>query len=288
MHQSLSHKWWLGIAALIAFDLLLWQAIVARQTHASDAALYFLDVGQGDSQLISLPGDVQILIDGGPPNGKVLDALARVLPPGDRYVDVLIMTHPQTDHFGGFADVFERYEVGALIGSGRDATLAGYRDLEHRRNTHKVPYVTVEAGDMIRYGDAVLSILNPTPRFLSDKEVNESSVVTRLDYGAMSALYTGDIGAPVEQALSKNPAVDVDVLKVPHHGSRFSSSAGFLAAVSPKAAVIGVGKNSYGHPTPAALGRLEKAGAQIFRTDTDGTIRINLSEGNLLIYKEKK
>ena len=287
MKKERSHKILFVLLALAVFDAVLWHTIFASRATEDSFALYFLNVVQGDSQLIALPGDVQILIDGGPPNGKVLEALARVLPAHDRYIDLLVMTHPQTDHFGGLIDVMGRYEVGAFLGSGRQATLAGYEDLERVRNEEQIPYMVVTAGDVIRYQDAILTVLSPDKRFLHDKEVNESSVVVRLDYGSLSALYTGDIGTPVEQALSKNLAVDVDILKVPHHGSKFSSSEDFLAAVSPKVAVIGVGKNSYGHPTPAALARLENAGAQIFRTDMNSTVKIELAEGEFRVYTEK-
>ena len=199
----------------------------------------------------------------------------------------MVLTHPQTDHFGGLIDVLDRYEVGAIIGSGRGSTLSSYRAFEEMRKEKRVPYVVVRKGDAIRYGEAVLSILSPDEALVRNEEVNESTVVVRLDYGALSALYTGDIGAPAETALVKSKSIDVDVLKVPHHGSRFSSSKEFLKAVSPKIAVIEVGKNTYGHPTPAALGRLKDAGAEIFRTDKNGRVEISKKDESMEIFFEK-
>jgi competence protein ComEC len=274
--------------ALLVFDVALYHTIYAKQANGDDSALYFLDVGQGDSQLITLPGDAQILIDGGPPNGKVLEALAKALTPGDRYIDIVVMTHPQLDHFGGLIDVLDRYEVGVVLGSGRQGEISAYKDFDRIRNEHKVPYIEMRKGDKIRYVDATFDVLSPDTTFLKSKELNDTCVVLLFKQGGARALYTCDIGFAVENALVKAGDIRADILKVGHHGSRFSSTADFLKAVSPKVAVIEVGKNSYGHPTPTALERLKKASAQIFRTDINGTVRISLDRGNLLVYQENE
>ena len=108
--------------ALIILDGAIWYLILFPK-NSGNLELYFLDVGQGDSQLVNLPSDIQILIDGGAPNGEVLSELAKVLPANDYYIDLVVMTHPQLDHFGGLVDVLKKYQVGAFLSTSRKARL---------------------------------------------------------------------------------------------------------------------------------------------------------------------
>jgi competence protein ComEC len=273
------------LALLFIGDIVVWLSIVSRHLASSRLELYFLSVGQGDSQLIRLPGNVKILIDGGPATGEVLRELSEVLPEGDRYLDIVVMTHPQLDHFGGLIDVLKRYEVGVFIANGRDGTAKAYGDLIQALEDADIPSVLLAAGDHIRYGDAMLSVLGPTARNLTSKELNDTCIITLLDYRGFRALYVGDIGENIERELLVSD-IRAHVLKVGHHGSRFSSSAPFLAAVRPSVAVIEVGKNSYGHPTGVALSRLAGARAEIFRTDRDGTVMVRPNAGILEAYTE--
>lgn len=270
------------IFCLVILDLFIWYQILFVQSD-QELALYFLDVGQGDSQLINFPGGAQILIDGGP-NSKVLDSLARAMPLTDRYLDLVALTHPQLDHYGGLIEVLKNYKIGAFITSGRSSEAAGYQELLAIVKEKKIPLVFLRQKDRIRYLDNILEILSPSFKNLSAKDLNDSSLVAFLKTPAFTALYTGDIGFKVEKELSAKYDLTADILKVPHHGSKYSSSAAFLQEVNPKLSVIGVGKNTYGHPTKETLGRLASVHSAVTRTDRDGLIQVKVKAGNLAVF----
>jgi competence protein ComEC len=277
-------------AAIIFFSVLIFDAVVWWQIFFSDSdnnllRLYFLDVGQGDSEFIRFPGGVDVLIDGGPPNGKVLEELSSILSPGDTYIDIVIMSHPQLDHFGGLIDVLKKYRVGVFVGSGRVGDTTAYDELGRVLEERGVPYVALREGDAIRNKNVLLDIIGPHARDFSSKELNNTSLVAMLSYNNFRALYTGDIGFDVEKNLLTTHDLRADVLKVPHHGSKFSSGSAFLAEIHPKVAVIGVGKNSYGHPTDEAIKRLRESGASVFRTDQGGTIAIEVAADYMNIFQ---
>src|SRR3989344_5226187 len=118
------------LVALVILDFFVWQRILVSAFCDDDLKLYFLDVGQGDSEFVVLPGGVKVLIDGGPPNGRVLGALDGILSPTERYIDLVIMSHSQLDHFGGLIDVLGRYKVGAFLWNGRDGTTEAFENLK--------------------------------------------------------------------------------------------------------------------------------------------------------------
>jgi competence protein ComEC len=273
-------------ALLVGIDLCVWGLVLTHRSLAQEA-LYFFDVGQGDSEMITLSTGEHIIIDGGP-TSAILKNLDRVLAPTDRRIDLIVMTHPQLDHFAGLIDVVRTYDVGAFIGSGRKADIGAYQTLHQELIRHNVPYVQVSEGDEIRVGDSVLSILSPNMSESLSGELNDSSVVVLLKTPRLSALYTGDIGENIEQRLVADYDVKADVLKVPHHGSRFSSSNIFVKEVDPKVAVIEVGaRNTYGHPTQAALSRLASVADQILRTDMQGILKIVFKDGALQILNQR-
>jgi competence protein ComEC len=271
------------LAALVILDIVVWSQIAVHIRDRSLLRMYFLDVGQGDSELVVLPGGATMLIDGGPPNGRVLSALAEALPPFDRSIDLIVLSHPQTDHFGGLIEVVRRFRIGAFISTGVTNTVPGYADLVRALDERGVPRIVLAAGDTIRYGDSRGDVLSPTPAFLSATDVNETTLVLRISGNDVASLFTGDADADVERELART-AGSIDVLKVSHHGSKFSSTKEFLDAIHPEIAVIEVGKNSYGHPTAQALGRLADVGARIFRTDQQGTIEIIADGGELWVF----
>lgn len=275
-------------SALVFLDFLVFYQVFAFSSADEDLKLYFLSVGQGDSELVVLPGGVKVLIDGGQPNGRVLEELNKILPPADRYLDLVIMSHPQLDHFGGLIEVLKRYRVGAFLWSGREGEITAFSDLKNVLTDNSVRTVVLSAGDKINYRESRFDILSPSPSLLGSKELNDTSIVAELSSNNSRVLFTGDIGASIEEALASGGTGDIDILKVAHHGSKFSSSANFLTAVRPELAVIGVGKNSYGHPTNQALGRLGEAGAKIYRTDKDGTVELIIDGEKIRIFKEGK
>jgi len=283
--QPLEYKRWLtsAVCVLIA-DMLMWSVVFSAAPETA-SGLYFLPVGQGDSQLIVLPEGQKILIDAGRP-GAVGRQLADVLGPTETYIDLAVMTHPELDHFGGFLDLFGRYDFGAFVTNGRQSEAAAFTELQQKINKSQTPQVVMAEGDTIAIGKYVLVILSPGPLERVSKKANDTSLVIMLVAPSFKALYTGDIGFEVEERLVRQYTLDADVLKVPHHGSKFSSSDTFLAAVSPIFSIIGVGRNSYGHPTPAAISRLDAAASRIFRTDVEGVLKIPLAFDEPSVFKK--
>jgi len=273
---------------LAIFDFFVWSEIVfgRERTTNKNSEVYFLDIGQGDSELINLAGGVQILIDGGP-NKKILDELASILPVTDRYIDLVILSHPQYDHFAGLIDVLKRYQIGAFIYNGRKGEIKAFEDLEKVLKENKIKTIVLVQGDKIKYRNNQLDIISPASDFLKSKELNDTSLVISLQSAGAKFLFTGDIGFAVENYLAKNFDLKSDVLKVAHHGSRYSSGEEFLKKVNPKISVIEVGKNSYGHPTSQALNGLASVGSRVFRTDYDGTIKLIINGNKIDILKRK-
>ena len=271
-------KWASSIFLLVICNAIAWRQVTVT-AHPTSPSFYFFDVGQGDSELLNF-GPVQMLIDGGPPNGKALKALERALGSNDRYIDLIFLTHPHLDHFGGLIDVMNRYQIGKFITDGTTNKAPAYKNLQR-------PAMALGEGDSITYGDYKLSILGPNKTERSDPDPNKASLVIMLEGPDTRILYVGDAHADNEDRLRKQYKLKADVLKVGHHGSRFSSSEAFLKELKPKIAVIEVGKNSYGHPAPQTLARLDMIGAKTYTTLNHGTIKIVPKNGQLKIYTEK-
>ncbi|MDO8582650.1 MAG: MBL fold metallo-hydrolase [bacterium] len=272
-------KWASSVFLLVLCNAIAWRQVMITARPVTPS-FYFFDVGQGDSELLNF-GSAQILIDGGPPNGKALKGIERALGLEDRYIDLVILTHPHLDHFGGLIDVMDRYSVGKFITDGTEnKTAKAYKSL-------KQPDMALGEGDTITYGDYKLSVLGPNAAERADPDPNKASVVLLLEGPETRILYAGDMHAENEERLRKEYKLKADVLKVAHHGSRFSSSAAFLKELQPKVAVIGVGKNSYGHPAPAVTLRLEDSNTKTYATLDRGTIKVVPKDGSLKIYTEK-
>lgn len=251
-------------------------------TKSGVGAVYFLNVGQGDSELVVFPSGVKLLIDGGPPNGKVEQELSRVIGSFDRYVDLVMLSHPQTDHFGGFVRLFKDYRVGAFLTNGDISEDSAYVSLINNLEKQDSKDIIVSAGDVIRQGDVSFRILSPTiinNKNIKKEDPNDRAIIGKLSMGEGSVLFMSDIGKNIENALTSLWG-QTDVLKVGHHGSKNSSSESFISLIQPKVAVIEVGKNSYGHPSPDVIQRILNEGASIFRTDIDGTIKIVFENGS--------
>ena len=231
--------------------------------------VHFIDVGQGDAILIDR-GDTDILVDGGPTSANVL-AYLRGQAIGD--IDLLVATHPHADHIGGLADVLAQYVVSEVWVNGDTATSQTYQSFAAAVADEGAPVREVTRGHTTQMNGLEIAVLNPTSQLTGD--LNGDSVVFRLTCGGVSVLLTGDATSNSEASMLADSGLglDSDVLKVGHHGSSTSTSAAFLAAVSPTDAVISVGAgNTYGHPTQETLGRLAAAGATVFRTDLNGTV----------------
>lgn len=274
------------VFVLLLGNFFVWQGAAAHDTAKTE--YYFLDVGQGDSELLYFHGGVKILIDAGNNDGAVMRALEKVLPINDRYIDIAIMTHPQRDHLGGIINLLDSYEFGLLIDNGRAGTTKTYDTLQEKIKDKNVRTMSVTAGDRITYGDIVMSVLNPTTSSRQAKALNDGCIVMLVEDRGTRSLFTCDISENIESILRSTYDINAQILKAPHHGSRFSSSNAFLAAVSPLISVIEVGRhNSYGHPTTETLTRLAATGSKILRTDEDGTIRITIEDDHLRIAQIK-
>lgn len=266
-------------AGLVILDVSLLAGIAGFMCGGAALSLSFLDVGQGDAEYMVLPGGVRVLVDGGPPGTASLSALAKLIPQSDRYIDLVAMTHPQTDHIGGLIEVMRRYEIGAFLWSGRTNDIPAFRELMRVARERNIRMIELGEGDAVRTGDNRLAVLSPGRALLASKDTNDTTLVLLLESAGIRTLFAGDIGSEVERMLARTHPDAVDILKVPHHGSRFSSTQFFLDAVKPLLAVIEVGKNSYGHPTDETLARLRGAGARVMRTDRDGTITVRVEDG---------
>ncbi len=277
------------VGVLVVLDGILWYFLTPLIRGNASFALDFLNIGQGDSELMLLPYKskiIKILIDAGP-NAQVLSEIQKIVPPYDRYIDLVLLTHPQLDHFGGFIDLLKYYDVGFFLSNGRRGETKAYGDLVRTLQERHVRELTLGEGDRIRYGNYLLTLLGPSKKDIVSKELNDTCLVVKLEGAPVTVLYTGDIGANIEHELVQKYDLTASVLKVGHHGSRFSSSQEFLEAVKPKMAVIEVGKNTYGHPTAEALSNLEGVGSKIFRTDKDGLIRVVAGETKAQVFTER-
>ena len=243
--------------------------------------VWFLDVGQGDATFVEFPGGETLLIDAGdirPDTGRAV-VLPHLRGLGLRSPGNVLLTHPDADHIGGIGSVVESAVPERVYGTAGFSSEDGLAEevLAAVRGAG-AQFREIEGGGSITLGrGACLQVLNPVPVAdgVSSAPDNDRSVVVRIEYGEFSVLLTGDAGDAVERRLVSEKVAPVDVLKVSHHGSRSASSAGFLAAIHPAAAVISCGrKNRYGHPTQEVLERLESAGAQVYRTDQDGAVMV--------------
>ncbi|MFH0942896.1 MAG: ComEC/Rec2 family competence protein [Candidatus Beckwithbacteria bacterium] len=235
--------------------------------------LSFCDVGQGDAILIS-QGFKQILVDGGP-DTSVLVCLGKVMPFWDRKIELVVLTHPDADHLTGLIEVVKRYEVGQLAGMEITNQTPEYEALADGVAKQKVRLVFVRAGDQIKVGQIRLKVIYPDQTKSIRGSTNELATVIEGEFGAFNWLLTSDITEAEEAELRLLGRLEpVEVLKVAHHGSKYSSSEAFLKEVRPRLAVISVGKNSFGHPTEEVLERLKQAWVKVLRTDQQGLIQV--------------
>lgn len=256
----------------VAVVALLAVTVAFESARPAVLGVHFLDVGQGDAICIETPGGRQVLIDGGRGGSGVLEELSVCAPFYDRSLDVLIATHMDEDHVGGLVEVLQYYEVEMVVAS-HDATTEVAASFWAAVEAEGARVVAPAVGTRMTLDEEVfLDIVGPSAA-LDTASDNERSVIAKLNYRNDSFLFTGDVERRGEYALlSSGFDLDADVLKVAHHGSTSSSTEAFLAAVTPRVAVVQVGKNSYGHPAAQVLGRL--AGVQVLRTDENGTISL--------------
>lgn len=250
------------------------------QAASNNLRVNFLDVGQGDASYIKTPTSEDILIDGGPDN-SVLNELDKVMSFGDREIDLVILTHPHADHVAGLFEVLKRYKIDEVWETGVEYPSATYDEWKKLISQKQIPDQKVKAGDEKEFGQAKITVLYP----LSSSEgktidnINNASVVNRLEYGNFSVLFLGDAEVEVQRKIAPDMKL-ATVLKTGHHGSRNGTTEEMLAIVRPAIAIISAGaKNTYGHPHAETLNLLKSYAIRIFRTDQNGTIEVS-SDGD--------
>jgi beta-lactamase superfamily II metal-dependent hydrolase len=244
----------------------------------------FIDVGQGDSILIEAPA-MTVLVDGGERSeGPIVVDYIRQQ--GIDALDLVIATHPHADHIGGLLDVLEAFTVGRVIDSGRIHTSQTYLNYLQRIDDKDIPFEVADGQKFDLGQQGVLEVLGPVKEY---DDPNNSSVVTMLQFGAISILLTGDMEPAAETDLVAEREVAATVLKVGHHGSRTSTSPEFLDKVNPQIGVVLVGEgNRYGHPSQEVLQLLEERQVTVYRTDRDGTVVIETDGTKIEVITEKQ
>jgi len=286
------------IALLLISNVFTWWIIVDFRMAKETVA--FLNVGQGDAELINNTAG-NILIDAGP-NNKILFELGKILPFYERTIDLFILSHPNKDHFNGLFEILDKYKIRAVMLNNFTYPSSSFQKLlEELKKRHILiikgfegvriswftrpnfvhpPQISMKFGRASENLDGPaqdkLLVIYPPENLIFSNDPNSSCLVLDLVLETNHFLFTGDIGSAQEKKLFSFFASLKDqfkVLKVAHHGSNYSSSDLFLKTLKPQIAIIEVGENSYNHPHPEVLKRLNEIGAQIFRTDINGTIQ---------------
>ncbi|MDP3879715.1 MAG: MBL fold metallo-hydrolase, partial [Dehalococcoidales bacterium] len=267
--------------------------VLAAATMPDDnLRVSFLDVGQGNAILIQ-KGSQQVLVDGGPDPRAISLALGTEMPFWDRTIDLVVLTHPHADHLTGLVAVLKRYQVKRVLypDSADDSLL--YNEWSSIIEEKDIARTPARAGQRIRLGEALIEVLNPQMSLLTgtESDMDNNGVVLRLEMDEVSFLLTADIMREAELALiTRRAELTSTVLGVAHHGSSTSTTAGFLAVVDPRLAVISLDKdNRFGHPHLEVWQRLaQKLGqGNIYRTDERGIIEFT-TDGNRLWVKVER
>jgi competence protein ComEC len=285
----------LVVAALLALALSLTVA-VAGISAAPDGRIHItvLDVGQGDAILIEGDRGARMLIDGGPDPDRLLLELDARIPPWDRRIDVLVLSHPHEDHAGGLPRLIQGYRIGRVFEPGMIGPGPAYHAFRAGLALQARTPELLSTGDRLRLDSIELRVLWPdrdaVPREPPDggTSINNVSIVLLGTFGSQRFLLTGDIEQEIDPILLSRGLPRIDLLKVAHHGSRTSSTAPFLDAVRPKVAIVSVGAvNPYGHPAPETLARITARGARLYRTDRNGSVEATLDGRTLAIQAER-
>jgi competence protein ComEC len=261
------------VSVLLLLGVVVWWYIITSK-HEGLLRVAFLDVGQGDAVFIETPNGNQVLVDGG--KGRVvLRELGTVMPFYDRTIDLVIATHPDSDHIGGLPEVFARYRIGMFIDSEVQGDGPFVQALSEAVETEGLEVVHGRSSmRVVLDSGVILQVLFPD-RDVTTVETNTGSLVTKVTYGETSFLLTGDSPAGIEAYLVQlyGDVLKSTVLKLGHHGSRTSTSDEFLGVVSPEYAVISAScDNSYGHPHREVLEKLDRFAVKRVSTCEEGTI----------------
>ncbi|MCS6925185.1 MAG: DNA internalization-related competence protein ComEC/Rec2 [Candidatus Binatia bacterium] len=273
---GLTRYCFLALLVLLVLDGATW---IWHRHFRSDLRVTFLDVGQGDAAVVQFPGSQVMVIDGGGFASEDFDSGEAILAPflwsqKISRVHTLVMSHPQLDHYGGLAFLVERFAVQEFWWNGERATSPRFARLEALLQQQKVTMRQVcRETPTTTISGVQIQVLHP-PCHSSRLDTNNASLVLRLSYDTIDVLFSGDIEAPAEQVLLSAPLpLRSEIVKVPHHGSRTSSTRAFVEAISPQVAVMSLGAhNRFRFPAPEVVQRYERQGSRVLRTDLAGTI----------------
>lgn len=279
----------LFLGSLFVVAIIIGIALFSRSTADTTGKLsiYFLNVGQGDSEYIKMPSGEDILIDGGP-DDRVLQELGKVMSFGDQRIDLVVLTHPHADHIAGLVDVASRYDIGEVWESGVSYPSSAYDSWKAEIKNKNIKDTFPLAGEEKTFDNDQIKfkVLYPlsSEKNLTIDNLNNASLVAELDFSKFSALFTGDLEKTVQPQIY-GELRSVTVLKVAHHGSENGTDDNLLKILRPAIAVIEVGvKNNYGHPAASVLSLLKSYAVQIYRTDQNGTVLIS-SDGSTYSVK---
>lgn len=282
----------ISILFLIIISIFSYKFIFVKQGNVSDKLLVaFLDIGQGDSIFIQTPNDKQILIDGGP-SKTILTELGKIMPFSDKTIDVVISTHPDSDHIGGLPFVLDSYQVSNIFYDGIVADTKTDQSFDQKMKIENAKIVKVDKEQRIvidEKDNIYLDIIFPD-RNSEGWETNTASIVAKLVYKNNSFLLTGDSPVEIERYLVEKYGekyLDIDVLKLGHHGSRTSTSVDYLKSTTPALGIISAGRNNrYDHPHKEVLELLSLYKIPYLSTQNSGTIKL-YSDGNDILYENK-
>ncbi len=288
------------LAAIVGGTLIFGVPALERATAPASVkavpeamTLSVFDVGQGDA-ILAQEGDKQILIDGGP-NGAILERLGNAMPPGDRAIELVILTHPHSDHVNGLAQVLSRYKVDRIMATDAVSPIASFRAWRELIGANGIPVDDPQKTKTEKVGDMEYDVLSAgTQAGIRGSEhdgnsdgLNDSSIVGMLRFGSRRFLLMGDATAVIEDRII-GAGLKADFLKVGHHGSAYSTGEKFLGAVSPQYAATSVGaKNSYGNPAWRVIQLLKNRGIVGYRTDENGTVTAVTDGQSLQVASEK-
>ena len=283
---------WLVVALAVTLASLSWTAVVTDPPGT--LRVTFADIGQGDMALITTPGGYRIVVDGGPSAGAAAAVLGSELRFWERSIDLVVLTHPHSDHVAGLTELLSRYNVQRVLR--RETAFGTAQHVEWLRSVANEGALVVDAraGQILSFDDGVLiEVIAPPESLLigTGSDIDNASVVLKVSLGEVSFLLAADLFREGEASIVlRGLNVDAEVLKVPHHGSRNSSTEAFLAAVSPTAAVISAGtENRFGHPHQEALDRLARhvQPDRVYLTSEHGTVTFVTDGVTLTVYTER-
>jgi competence protein ComEC len=283
--------WWLRsgrslrrpvlVAAGLVLPLFAWSGAL-RSGPPGELTVTFFDVGQGDAALVRSPGGATALIDAGPDAGQVARELAAL---GVRRLDLVVATHAHADHVGGLPSVLARFPVSLVVDPGCEGDSPFYADFLRAVEEAGAPFEHPAEGAVLTVADLRVEVLGPDGCYVgTESDPNNDSLVLRLSAGPASILFTGDVEEPAQEELLRDAGdrLAASVLKVPHHGGDTSLEE-FLEAVGAVAAVVSVGPNRYGHPSPGVIADLASSGVRVFRTDLLGDVTVTFRGREVLV-----